>query len=163
MCPRVQQAHPYLLDVPTLLNHNPDFSSPFESSTPCVGTRRVSLCCFWPIWHWLASSEPHSCRPESKMIWLRSQPAAGQTATRQSPHRQLHSSQCVGFVAAHGHLSTSRGLIAAARAGGGSSRARSRVATAAAAYSKDATGLSSLRFAKPEGGEMAQLMSEWER
>jgi hypothetical protein len=34
---------------------------------------------------------------------------------------------------------------------------------ASAAYSKDVTGLSSLRFNKPEEGEMAQLMSEWNR
>lgn len=34
---------------------------------------------------------------------------------------------------------------------------------AAKDYSKDVTGLSSLRFAKPEGSEMEQLMSEWRR
>jgi hypothetical protein len=34
---------------------------------------------------------------------------------------------------------------------------------ASPAYSKDVTGLSSLRFSKPEDGEMAQLMSEWNR
>lgn len=28
---------------------------------------------------------------------------------------------------------------------------------------KDVTGLSSLRFSKPEGSEMASLMSEWSR
>jgi uncharacterized protein (UPF0548 family) len=32
---------------------------------------------------------------------------------------------------------------------------------ASTAYSKDVTGLSSLRFSKPEDSEMAQLMSEW--
>lgn len=36
-------------------------------------------------------------------------------------------------------------------------------ATSAEAYSKDVTGLSSLRFAKPEDPEMARLMSDWTR
>lgn len=131
-------------------------------SPPRIRTGGVSLCCFWPDWHLPVVRAPFSSLfPVPKaMIW---QQRAAQSATQQGPpHRQLHTSKCVGFVAAPSHLSTSRGLVAA-RAGGGSSRARSSVATAAAAYSKDATGLSSLRFAKPEDGEMAQLMSEWER